>query len=93
MDRGEVNTSQYERLGQIRVHSCLLKIPSWTALNREVLSIKITPSDIILYKWQHIKNQMKFWTHAESFKFEVEGMCPTLKNTYMGDCKFMFIAH
>lgn len=36
---------------------------------------------------------MKFWTHAESLKFEVEGMHPKLKITYMGDSKFLFIAH
>ena len=36
---------------------------------------------------------MKFWTHAESLKFEVEGMYPKLKITYMGDSKFLFIAH
>ena len=26
---------------------------------------------------------MKFWTNAESLKFEVEGMYPKLKITYM----------
>ena len=36
---------------------------------------------------------MKFWTHAESLKFEVEGMYPRLKITYVGDCKFLFITH
>ena len=42
---------------------------------------------------EHIKDWMRFWTQAEYFEFEVEGMCHKLKITYMGDCKFMFIAH